>query len=329
MKSILVTGASGQIGTDLTRALRQKHGDANVLATGRRAPATGPAALRGAFDVLDVTDRAAVDRLLQRHQVDVIYHLAAKQSAVSEIEPQLAWAVNMSGLYNVLDAARAHGVRQLFWPSSIAVFGSDTPREQTPQDTVMRPTTIYGVAKVAGELLCDYYVRRFGLDVRGVRYSGVISSDAPPGGGTTDYGVEMFYAALGVGRYTCFVRQDTVLPMIYMPDCIKAALDVMDADLSRLRHHNSFNLAAMNFSAGDLADEITKHVPGFVCMFDQASGRRSPTHGPRASTTPSRGRSGDGSRASAWPRWRPICWPGCGRGEFLDVDTTGTTARHG
>ena len=153
MKSILVTGASGQIGTDLTRALRQKYGDAHVLATGRRAPATGSAAPReGAFEVLDVTDRAAVDRLLERYRVDAIYHLAARLSAVSEIDPQRAWAVNMGGLYNVLDAARAHGVRQLFWPSSIAAFGPDTPREQTPQDTVMRPTTIYGVAKVAGEL---------------------------------------------------------------------------------------------------------------------------------------------------------------------------------
>ena len=187
---------------------------------------------------------------------------------MSESDPQRAWAINMGGLYNILEAARARNVRQLFWPSSIAAFGPDSPRTRTPQDTLMRPTTIYGVAKVAGELLCNYYVQRYGLDVRGVRYPGVISSEAPPGGGTTDYAVDMFHAALGPGRYTCFVREDTVLPMIYMPDCIKAALDLMQADASTLRHHNAFNVAAMSFSAGDLANEIRRHVPRFVCRFE-------------------------------------------------------------
>jgi nucleoside-diphosphate-sugar epimerase len=269
VSTILVTGANGQIGTELTRALRRRHGADRVVASGRVAPATGgDTAAAGPFDMLDVTDRPAIDRVLERHRVDTIYHLAALLSAVGETDPQRAWTVNMGGLYNVLEAARTHDVRQIFWPSSIAAFGPDTPRDQTPQDTLMRPTTVYGVAKVAGELLCDYYVRRYGLDVRGVRYPGVISSETLPGGGTTDYAVAIFYAALRSGRYTCFVREDTVLPMIYMPDCITAALDLMDADASALRHRNAFNLAAMSFSAGELAAEIGTHVPGFVCTYE-------------------------------------------------------------
>ncbi len=268
MKTILVTGACGQIGTDLTGVLRRLHGENTVLATSGGRPPADSVLGTGPFDVLDVTDGEAVDRLVRRSHPDAIYHLAARLSAVGETDPQRAWLVNMGGLYNILEAARAHDVRQLFWPSSIAVFGPDTPRERTPQDTVMRPTTIYGVSKVAGELLCDYYVRRYGLDVRGVRYPGVISSEAPPGGGTTDYAVEMFHAALSSGRYTCFVREDTVLPMIYMPDCLKAALDLMAAESLALQHHNAFNLAAMRFSAGDLAQAITRHVPHFTCTFE-------------------------------------------------------------
>lgn len=267
-RMILVTGACGQIGGDLTGALRTRCGESRVLATSRRRPPAGSPLDAGRFDVLDVTDRDAVDRLVQRSQPDTIYHLAARLSAIGETDPQRAWAVNMGGLYNVLEAARTHGVRQVFWPSSIAVFGPDTPREHTPQDTVMRPTTIYGVSKVAGELLCDYYVRRYGVDVRGVRYPGVISSEVPPGGGTTDYAVGMFHAAVSTARYVCFVREDTVLPMVYMPDCLKAALDLMAAKSNDLRHHNAFNLAAMRFSAGELAQAIRRHVPHFACTFE-------------------------------------------------------------
>lgn len=269
MDRVLVTGAFGQIGTELTRALRDIHGRDNVVATGQRLPAleerheeSGP---RG---VLDVTDQSAVEHAFREYRVDVVYHLAALLSAVSEGNPQLAWRVNMGGLYHVLEAARRQGVRQVFWPSSIAAFGPDTPRDETPQDTIMRPTTIYGVAKVAGELLCDYYADRHDVDVRGVRYPGVISSEALPGGGTTDYAVAMFYAAVTGRPYTCFVRADTVLPMIYMPDCIKAALSLMQAEPSALRHHNSFNIAAMRFSAEELAAEITRQVPGFVCRYE-------------------------------------------------------------
>ena len=269
MSSIVVTGAFGQIGTELTQALQARHGDQEVLATGHRLPAAASGTgVHGPSASLDVTDPNAIRGIIEQHRPHTIYHLAARLSAVSEKGPQDAWAVNMGGLYNILEAAREGGVRRVFWPSSIAVFGPSTPRDLTPQDTVMRPTTIYGVAKVSGELLCDYYAHRYGVDVRGVRYPGVISSAALPGGGTTDYAVEMFYAALDHKPYTCFVRQDTVLPMIYMPDCIQAALDLMDAPASRLKHRNSFNLAAMSFSAGELATEITTHEPEFICQFE-------------------------------------------------------------
>jgi nucleoside-diphosphate-sugar epimerase len=216
---------------------------------------------------LDVTDREAVEKLIRRHGITVIYHLAAKLSAVGEHNPQAAWKVNMDGLLHVLEAARVCGVSQVFWPSSIAAFGPESPRDQAPQETVMRPTTMYGITKFAGELLADYYVRKYGLDVRSVRLPGVISSEAPPGGGTTDYAVEIFHAAVRGETYVCFVREDTVLPMIYMPDCIRAILELMAADRERLERRNGFNLAAMSFSAGDLAAKIKKHIPEFACVF--------------------------------------------------------------
>jgi nucleoside-diphosphate-sugar epimerase len=267
---VLVTGAFGQIGTELTAALRSRHGPDNVLATGRRSSpsdewtkSAGP----GPTAVLDVTDAAAVADIMTRHDIDAIYHLAAILSARGEQAPQATWQVNMDGLRNVLEAARQRDGCSVFWPSSIAAFGPDTPRDLTPQDTIMRPTTIYGVTKVAGELLGDYYFHHYGVDVRGVRYPGVISSASLPGGGTTDYAVEMFYAALQRKPYTAFVREDCVLPMVYMPDCIKAAIDLMDADTAGLTHHNGYNIASMSFSAGELAAEIRRHIPEFVCEF--------------------------------------------------------------
>lgn len=266
MTNVLITGAFGQIGTELSTALRQRHGEEHVFATGHHLPKDARG-WRGPKDLLDVTDASAVVDIVKRYEIDVIYHLAALLSAKGEHDPANTWRVNMDGLRNVLEAARICGVSRVFWPSSIAAFGPDTPRDGVPQDTVMRPTTIYGVTKVAGELLCDYYFHKFGLDVRGVRYPGVISSGAPPGGGTTDYAVEMFFEALRTGRYTCFVREDCVLPLIYMPDCINAAMRLMDAEVSGLRHHNGFNIAAVSFSAGALAAEIEKHVPGFVCEY--------------------------------------------------------------
>ena len=260
---ILVTGATGQIGSELTLALRRRYGSENVVAAFHRTPLPPPLKDSGPSVRLDVTDRAELEEAVRKYKPNVIYHLAAILSAKGEENPAAAWRVNLGGLYNVLEVARAGGVRQVFWPSSIAVFGPKTPKDNTPQDTVLSPTTMYGVTKVAGEYLCDYYARRFRLDVRGVRYPGIISSETPPGGGTTDYAVEMFYAAVKGERYTCFVRPDTVLPMMYMPDCLKAAIQLMEADPSSLTRRADYNVAAMSFSAEELAAEIRKHVPSF------------------------------------------------------------------
>ena len=263
---ILVTGAAGQIGSELTLALRRRYGGESVIASDIKAP---DETLRdsGPFERLDVTRREELEEVVERHKVEVVYHLAAILSAAGEERPQLAWEVNTGGLYNVLEIARKWGLRRIFWPSSIAVFGPATPKEAAPQETVLCPTTIYGVTKVTGELLGDYYFRRFGLDVRGIRYPGIISSETLPGGGTTDYAVEIFHEAVKHKRYTCFVREDTVLPMMYMPDAIRAAIELMEAPLSHLKHHTNFNVAAMSFSAGELAAEIKKHIPEFVCEF--------------------------------------------------------------
>ena len=259
-KRILVTGACGQIGSELVPALRERYGAGNVVATDIEE--TNPELRKdGPFEFMDVTQRGAIGAVVDRYRVDTIYHLAAILSATGEKKPQLAWDVNANGLYKILEIARERQVTCVFCPSSIAAFGPETPRDNTPQETILRPTTIYGVTKVAGELLGDYYFQRFGLDVRGVRYPGIISSQAPPGGGTTDYAVEIFYEAIKHKRYTCFLKEDTVLPMMYMPDCIKATLDVMEADLSQLEHHTDFNLAAMSFSPAELVAEIQKHIP--------------------------------------------------------------------
>ena len=266
MKRIMLTGAAGQIGTELTVALRQKFGPDNVLATDITEPAE---AIKngGPFEFLDVTRREALDRVIHKHRIDTVYHMAAILSASGEKNPQLAWDVNMNGTYNILEAGRELGLARIFYPSSIAAFGPETPAQKTPQDTILRPRTIYGVTTVAGELLGAYYVRRYSLDVRGCRYPGIISYETLPGGGTTDYAVAIFFEAVKNKRYTCFVREDTHLPMMYMPDCLKATLDLMDADFGRLKHNTDFNIASMSFSAGELAAEIKKHIPGFVCEF--------------------------------------------------------------
>jgi len=267
MKRILVTGACGQIGSELTLTLRERYGAENVVASDIKTQ-PGPG-LRdsGPFEVIDVTRRETIEEVVDRYGIDTVYHMAAILSATGEKNPHLAWNVNINGLYSVLEVARERQMVRVFWPSSIAVFGPETPKENTPQETVLRPTTMYGVTKVTGELLCNYYFRRFGLDVRGIRYPGIISSETLPGGGTTDYAVEIFYEALRHKRYTCFVREDTVLPMMYMPDCIRATIMLMEADLSRLKHHADYNVAGLSFSAGELAAEIKKHIPEFVCEF--------------------------------------------------------------
>jgi len=217
--------------------------------------------------VLDVTNFRQLQDLVRRHEIGTVYHLAALLSATAEERPHVAWEINMGGLYKILEVARENRCA-LFHPSSIAAFGPGTPRQATPQDTVQRPNTIYGVTKVAGELLADYYAHRFGLDVRGLRFPGLISHTAQPGGGTTDYAVAIFYDALRHGRYRCFLGPDTRLDMMYMPDAVRATLELMAADPARLRHRNAFNLGAVNFTPSELAAEIAKHVPGFLIEYE-------------------------------------------------------------
>jgi nucleoside-diphosphate-sugar epimerase len=267
MKRILVTGATGQIGSELTIELRKKYGGDNVIAAGHRRKPSKKLVNSGPFEYIDVTNRDSIEKVVKKYDVNIIYHLAAVLSAIGEEKPQIAWKVNMNGLYNILEIAREHMFVRVFWPSSIAVFGPEAPRVNTPQDAVLIPRTMYGVTKVAGELLCNYYFLRFGLDVRSVRYPGVISSETPPGGGTTDYAVEIFYEAVKKKWYTCFVRADTVLPMMYMPDCIKAAVDLMEADPSRIKCRTSYNVTGMSFSAGELTAEIKRYIPEFECEY--------------------------------------------------------------
>jgi len=266
VKRILVTGSLGQIGSELVPALRERYGSDNVVSSDIRTPA-GDAQAGGPYVQLDCTSQSQIHRTVGRHQVDTIYHLAALLSAVSEQKPVVAWEINMGGLYKVLEVAREHGCA-VFVPSSIGAFGPSTPPDHTPQDTIQRPTSMYGVTKVAGELLCDYYHRRFGVDTRGVRYPGIISHVAPPGGGTTDYAVEIFYEAIRNRRYTCFLSGDTCLDMMYMPDAIKAAIEVMEADPARLVHRNAFNVAAMNFTPEQIAAAIRKHIPEFTIAYE-------------------------------------------------------------
>ncbi len=268
MKKILVTGAVGQIGSELTLALREKYGNDNVIAIGRKTAPSPELRDSGPFYFADVTERAALDVVIRKHNIDTIYHMAAILSAVGEKNPMLCWKVNMDGLITVLNAAVDYNMARIIVPSSIAAFGPDTPRDNTPNDTILRPSTMYGVTKVCGERLSDYYVKRFGIDVRGLRYPGIISAETLPGGGTTDYAVEIYYKAIEAGSYTCFVRENTSLPMMYMPDCIKATIDLAEADFDKLMHHNDFNVGAMSFTAGELAASIAKYVPGFTCTYE-------------------------------------------------------------
>jgi nucleoside-diphosphate-sugar epimerase len=262
MNKVLVIGATGQIGVELTAALRSRYGGDNVVATGFNQLAGDAAAKAGPYCHLDVRDASALDRIVEGYQCDTIFHLAALLSAVAEEKPQLAWDINMNGLIHVLETARTHRCA-VFFPSSIGAFGPETPAIDTPQVTVQRPTTLYGITKVAGELLCDYYYHRFGVDTRGLRYPGLVSSKALPGGGTTDYAVDIFYAAVTSERYDCYLRADTRLDMMYMPDAIRAAVRLMEADGSALRHRNAYNVTAMSFTPEQLAAEIRNHLPGF------------------------------------------------------------------
>ncbi|HIH20167.1 TPA: NAD-dependent epimerase/dehydratase family protein [Candidatus Micrarchaeota archaeon] len=265
MKKILVTGAFGQIGSELVPALRSRHGKENVIAADVRPPSEEQKS-HGPTEVLDVTKTADLERAISAHSVDTIYHLAGLISAGSEKNPELGWQVNMVGLKNVLDVCVKHKIR-LFWPSSIAVFGPNTPKKMTPQHTVIEPTTIYGVAKIAGELLCQYYYKRYGLDVRSVRYPGIIQWKTDPADGTTEYSIAMFYEGLKTGKYQCFLREDSALPMMYIDDAIKATLDLMDAPSEKLTIRMSYNLAAVTFTPKELADELKKHIPNLSVTY--------------------------------------------------------------
>ncbi len=267
MGNVLVTGAAGQIGSELVVELRREYSDRAVVAADLSPKLSSGVQEQSPNVILDVTDGAQMIRIFEEREVDTVYHLAGVLSATGEQKPRLAWDTNIGGLYNVLEAARTRDAR-VFWPSSIAVFGPGSPRVKTPQNTVMIPSTIYGATKVAGELLCNYYYHRFGVDVRSVRYPGIVSSETLPGGGTTDYASRMCYEAIERGQYSCFVRQETTLPMMYMPDAIKAALTIMEAESGKVRNRTAYNLTAMSFSAGELAEEIRKHIPNFRCTFE-------------------------------------------------------------
>ncbi len=263
MQKILVTGGVGQIGSELVMELRRVYGADNVICGVNRTHPEGILKESGPFEIVDCTNVHQVADVVKKYKVDSIYHLAAILSAVAEAKPNLAWNVNINALYNVLEVAREEKCA-VFTPSSIGAFGSSTPLDNTPQDTIQRPSTMYGVTKVAGELLCDYYYKRFGVDTRGVRFPGIISNVTLPGGGTTDYAVEIYYEAIKHKKYTCNLPAGTFLDMMYMPDALKAAIDLMEADPARFIHRNAFNVTAMSFDPEIIAAEIKKHIPEFV-----------------------------------------------------------------
>ncbi len=245
--------------------LRKRYGTTQVIESVRQAvPSLAGNSL--SYEVLDVTNKQRLQEIVERYHINTIYHLAGLLSAKGEQNPGLCWNINVNGLKNVLDVAKSHRL-QVFWPSSIAVFGPHTPKIDTPQITVEDPSTVYGITKVTGELLCDYYAHRFGVDVRSLRLPGIISYSTPPGGGTTDFAVEIFYAALKHGNYTCFVRPETRLPMMYMPDATQAILHLMEADSASIKVRSSYNIAAVSFSAEELVAEIQKHLPNFTCDY--------------------------------------------------------------
>lgn len=265
-EKILVIGASGQIGVELTLALRKIYGNANVIASDLREEndllkGTGP------YVSLDVMNKEMLHVQVIRQNVTQIYLLAAILSATGEKNPHLAWHLNMQGLLNVLDIAREENIRKLYWPSSIAVFGPTSPKQNCPQQTIIEPTTVYGISKYAGEFWCNYYHHRFGVDVRSLRYPGLISYKSAPGGGTTDYAVEIFHEALEEKRYTCFLKENTYLPMMYMPDAIRATIELMEAPAEKISIRTSYNISSMSFAPKEIAAEIKNYIPGFAISY--------------------------------------------------------------
>jgi len=266
-EKILVIGASGQIGVELTLALRKMYGNANVVASDLREEndllkGTGP------YVSLDVMNKEMLHVQVIRQNITQIYLLAAILSATGEKNPNLAWSLNMQSLLNVLDIAREENLHKVYWPSSIAVFGPTSPKQNCPQATVIEPVTVYGISKFAGEFWCNYYNRRYGVDVRSLRYPGLISYKSAPGGGTTDYAIEIFHEALEEKKYECFLREDTYLPMMYMPDAIRATIELMEADASKISVRTSYNISGMSFSPKEIAAEIKKHIPGFSISYN-------------------------------------------------------------
>lgn len=267
MKKVLITGALGQIGSELTLHMRNIYGSNNVIASDIRKIEGNPVVESGPFEILDVLDSKKMAEIAKRYDIDTIVHLAALLSAVAEAKPVLAWRINMGGLFNALETARELNLK-FFTPSSIGAFGSSTPKDKTPQDTIQRPQTMYGVTKVSGELLCDYYFKKFNVDTRGVRFPGLISYVALPGGGTTDYAVDIYYEALKNKKYKCFIKEGTYMDMMYMPDALNAIVSLLEADSSKLIHRNAFNIAAMSFEPSMIAKEIKKHISSFVMEYE-------------------------------------------------------------
>ena len=263
MKNILVIGAAGQIGSELVVELRNRYGKNNIVAADINTVTNAEILQDGIFEKIDILDTQKIAEVMKNNKIDTVFNLVAILSATAENMPQKCWEINMGGLVNLLNLCLDFKAA-LFTPSSIAAFGHSTPQINTPQDTIQRPTTIYGVTKVAGELLCDYYHIKYGLDTRGVRYPGLISNMTKPGGGTTDYAVEIFYEAIEKGHYTCFLEEDTQMDMMYMPDALNAAIDLMEADPEKLIHRNAFNVTAMQFNPKTLFNEIKKHLPTFT-----------------------------------------------------------------
>jgi nucleoside-diphosphate-sugar epimerase len=266
MKKILIIGALGQIGSELTPELNKRYGCDNVVAADA-ADDKQEIIKYNEFEKLDVTDYTALENVIKRHRIDSVINLAAILSAKGEQNPDLAWRINIDGLLNVIRLGVKYKLDRVMVPSSIAVFGPQSVLYNAPQETVLKPNTMYGITKVTGELLADYYFRNLGLDFRGIRYPGIISHKTPPGGGTTDYAVEIFYEALKHKKYTCFLSSEACLPMMYMPDCIRATMMLLEADRSKLQHHGNYNLGAMSFTPEILAGEIRKHIPGFEITY--------------------------------------------------------------
>ena len=266
-ETVLIIGSCGQVGTELTENLRALFGDDNVIASDLKNPGT-PFWNNGPFEILDVLDQKKLGEVIAKYKPNQIYHLAALLSASAEKNPKFGWTLNMDGLFYVFDTALEYKVKRVFWPSSIAVFGPGTPKDNTPQDCVMDPNTVYGITKLAGERYCDYYFNRYGLDVRSIRYPGLIGYKADAGGGTTDYAVEIFHEAIKTGTYNCFLKPDTELPMLYMPDAIKATIDITNAPADTVKIRSAYNIAGFSFTPEILAAKIRNHIPDFTITYN-------------------------------------------------------------